>query len=54
LVKFWEESLKWNIKELKIRVAHMEKHGIGNTAIKEKAMLSKVEKQLKDWKIDNN
>ncbi len=31
----------------------MEKHGIGKSAMEEKANLVKSEKKLKDWKAEN-
>ncbi len=40
------ELLKWGIKNTKMRVAHMEKHGVGDTAIKEKIILKKQERQF--------
>jgi len=52
-VKFWEEAIKINIRLTKIRVIHMEKHGIGKSAMDEKSNLVKSEKKLKDWRIEN-
>ncbi len=52
MVKFWRQQLVEAIKITKTRVAMMEKHGIGQSAIQEKAILTKQEKQLKDWDAD--
>ncbi len=51
MVKFWEEAIKKNEKLVKIRIKHCEMHGIGDTAIKEKANLLKTQKKLKDWRL---
>ncbi len=46
MVKFWEELLVLSIKKQKIRVKFCEQHGIGDTAIKEKFNLKKMERLL--------
>ncbi len=46
MVKRKIELLKWGIENTKMRIKHMEKHGIGLTAIKEKAILKKQERFL--------
>ncbi len=42
---FWKELIDFEIKRTKRRIALCEKHGIGDTAIKEKARLKKQERQ---------
>ncbi len=54
MVRFWENAIVKNEKLVKIRILHMEKHGIGKNAMEEKANLLKVQKKLKDWRIDNS
>jgi len=46
MVDFWRRELEKSIKNTKMRVKHMEKHGVGDTAIKEKIILKKQERQL--------
>ncbi len=50
MVKFWENELKNSIAVTKERIKHMEKHGIGKSAMQEKATLLKQQKQLEDWR----
>ncbi len=46
MVKPKHELLKWGIQNTKMRIKHMEKHGVGNSAIKEKLILKKQERKL--------
>ncbi len=50
MVKFWVEMRKLAIKKQKIRIDFCEKHGIGDSTIKEKAILKRMERlqELKD------
>jgi len=45
MVKFWDEHLQKAIKRTERRIKHMERHGIGKEAIKEKAILQKQKRQ---------
>lgn len=48
MVKFWHEQLDLAIIRTKRRIVFMEQHGIGNEAIKEKAILKKQERKKQD------
>ncbi len=48
MVKPWQEARKKGIALTKYRIAHMEKHGVGNTAIEEKRILVKQQRKSKD------
>ncbi len=52
MVKPWDELIKKGIRITKYRIAHMEKHGMGSSAMEEKNILKKQEraKQLRDAK----
>ncbi len=45
MVKPHHELLDWSIKNTKMRIQHMEKHGVGDTAIKEKNILKKQQRK---------
>ncbi len=44
MVKWWQKYRDLNIKKTKARIAHMEKHGMGAMAVKEKARLQKMQR----------
>jgi len=44
LVKFWDVQIEKGIKLTKMRIKHMEKHGMGAEATKEKSRLQKQER----------
>ncbi len=44
MVKFWDIQIEKGIKLTKYRIAHLEKHGNGDTAMREKAILKKQER----------
>ncbi len=44
MVKPKDDLLNWSIKNTKMRIKHMEKHGNGSVAIKEKQILAKQER----------
>ncbi len=46
MVKFWDEALIKAIKKTQIRIKFMEKNGIGNSAMQEKAILKLQQRQL--------
>ncbi len=50
MVKYWDKQIEIGIKLTKFRIKHHEKHGNGDVAMKEKAILKKQErkKQLRD------
>ncbi len=52
MVRPWDESIEKGIRITKYRIAHLEKHGNGDTAMKEKVILKKQErhKKLRDDK----
>ncbi len=52
MVKFWDKQIEIGIKLTKYRIKHLEKHGNGDTAMKEKSILKKQErhKELRDNK----
>ncbi len=45
MVKFWELAINEAIKTTKRRITHMEKHGIGASAMEEKKILQKQLRQ---------
>ncbi len=47
MVRPWEEARKKGIKITKYRIAHLEKHGNGDTVMKEKYILKKQERHHK-------
>ncbi len=44
MVRFWDIQVEKGIKLTKMRIKHMEKHGMGSNATKEKARLQKQER----------
>ncbi len=44
MVKFWDKQIDLGIKITKYRIAHLEKHGNGDTAMREKQILKKQER----------
>ncbi len=52
MVKFWDKQIEIGIALTKYRISHLEKHGNGDTAMKEKNILKKQlrHKQLRDEK----
>ncbi len=48
---FWETKLKNSIRKKKIRIQFCEKHGIGDSVIREKFALKVAEKVLVDRKL---
>ncbi len=44
MVKPKHVMLDWSIKNTKMRIKHCEKHGIGDTAMREKLILKKQER----------
>ncbi len=44
MVKFWDEMLKFEIARTKKNIGLCEKHGVGDTAMREKARLKKQER----------
>jgi len=52
MVRPWDEAIIKGIALTKSRIKHMEKHGMGDSAQKEKKILQKQErhKQLRDAK----
>ncbi len=44
MVKYWEKQIEIGIKLTKFRIQHCEKHGLGDTAMREKAILKKQER----------
>jgi len=44
MVKPHYDLLDWSIKNTKMRIKHMEKHGVGTQAIKEKQILQRQER----------
>ncbi len=44
MVRWWDIQIDKAIKVTKFRIKHMEKHGVGDTAIREKAILQKQER----------
>ncbi len=52
MVKFWDEQIAKGIKLSKMRIKHHEKHGNGQPAMQDKAILKKQErhKELRDAK----
>ncbi len=52
MVKFWEVLLDKSIKTTKRRIQFCEKHGIGDTAMKEKSILKKLERKKELLKDD--
>ncbi len=52
MVRFWDKQIEDAIKVTKFRIKHLEKHGNGDTAMKEKQILKKQErhKELRDAK----
>ncbi len=52
MVKPWEIDAQKSIALTKLRIKHMEKHGMGNEVIKEKNILKKQQraKELRDAK----
>ncbi len=50
---FWSDAIDKGIALTKYRIKHMEKHGVGNTAMKEKEILKRQErhKQVRDEKL---
>ncbi len=53
MVRFWDKQIDEAIKVSKYRIKHLEKHGNGDTAMKEKQILKKQEraKELRDVKL---
>jgi len=45
MVKYWDEQIKKGIALTKMRIKHMEKHGMGTNAMQEKARLKKQERK---------
>ncbi len=45
-LKFWEEALKKGIKQTKVRIAQLERKGIGLAVMQEKVILKKQERKL--------
>ncbi len=43
MVRPWDESVDKGIKITKMRIKHMEKHGMGDSVMQEKAILKKQE-----------
>ncbi len=50
MVRFWDEVLIESIKTTKRRIIFCEKHGIGDSCIKEKARLKHQERMLEERK----
>jgi len=46
MVKPHHEMLDFSIKNYKMRIKHHEKHGNGDTAMREKIILKKLERKL--------
>ncbi len=46
MVGFWDRALAQERLVTINRIKHMEKHGIGNTAMEEKARLKKIERKI--------
>ncbi len=44
MVKFWDVEIDRAIKITKMRIKHMEKHGMGKNAMQEKEILKKQER----------
>ncbi len=44
MVRPWDEAVLKGIKLTKIRIKHLEKHGMGSEAMKEKNILKKQER----------
>jgi len=51
MVRFWDEMLDLAIKKTKIRIKYCEDQGIGDSAIKEKAILKKQERKKELKKV---
>lgn len=49
-MKFWEEEIKANIKQIKLRIKLYEKRGMGTNTMEEKSHLQKIERLLELWK----
>jgi len=47
LVRWWDIQIEKGIKLTKMRIAHCEKHGMGDTAMREKSILKKQERHKK-------
>ncbi len=47
MVEPWTEAIEKGIKLTKHRIAHLEKHGNGDTAMREKEILKKQERHRK-------
>ncbi len=45
MVRYWDIQIDKAIKLSKIRIKHLEKHGMGNSAMLEKKILQKQERQ---------
>ncbi len=52
MVKFWDVQIERGIKLTKFRIKHMEKHGMGAEAIKEKARLVKQQRNQELRKLN--
>ncbi len=44
MVKYWEKQREIGIKLSKFRIKHLEKHGNGDTVMREKSILKKQER----------
>ncbi len=53
MVKPWDDAIEKGIKLTKMRIKHMEKHGMGDSVINEKRILQKQErhKKVRDEKL---
>jgi len=53
LVRIWDLAINNAIATTKMRIKHMEKHGVGDTIIREKRTLEKQlrHKKLRDEKL---
>ncbi len=47
MVRYWDIQIDKGIKLTKYRIKHCEKHGMGETAMREKAILVKQERHKK-------
>ncbi len=53
MVRYWDKQIEIGIKLTKMRIKHLEKHGNGDTAMREKDILKKQErhKQVRAEKL---
>jgi len=47
MVRYWDIQIEKGIRLTKMRIKHCEKHGMGETAMREKSILQKQERHKK-------